>query len=142
VGWREDARSEIQGLKTYFVVKHGWSPELVEPEKEERLDLLVAFTSKRLGGRRLLLRLRYLPDWQDAGRREAFVDPDDPSREGLEHWPPAQNPNVPAVNPQHNPPCICLRGTWGYHSVLHVDRPMGDSTLINLLLELQVVLDK
>ena len=36
----------------------------------------------------------------------------------------------------------CLRGAWGYHSVLHADRPMGDSTLLAFLLELQKVLDE
>lgn len=142
MGWREDARAEIDGLKPYFVSKHGWSPRVIEPEGEDILDLIVTFTSRRLGGRVLALRLRYQPDWQAAGRREAFVDPTDPSRDGLEHWPPAAEPNVRGVNPQHNPPCICLRGAWGYHSVLHAGQPMGDSTLLGLLLELQTVLDE
>jgi hypothetical protein len=142
VGWREDARAEIDGLKPYFVSKHGWAPRVIEPEDADVLDLIVTFRSKRLGGRVLALRLRYQPDWQVAGRREAFVDPDDPSREGLEHWPPAHDPNVRGVNPRHNPPCICMRGVWGFHSVLHADRPMGEGTLLGFLLELQAVLDE
>jgi hypothetical protein len=142
MAWREDARAEIDGLKPHFVSKHGWSPHVVEHEGADVLDLIVTLRSKRLGGRVLALRLRYQPDWQVAGRREAFVDPDDPSREGPAHWPPARDPNVRGVNPEHNPPCICLRGVWGYHSVLHADRPMGDTTLLGFLLELQKVLDE
>ena len=142
MGWREDARAEIDGLKPYFVSKYGWAPCLIEPEGEDLLDLIVTFRSKRLGGRVFALRLRYQPDWQVAGRRETFVDPEDPCRDGLEHWPPARDAGVRGVNPEHNPPCICLRGVWGYHSVLHPDRAMGDSTLLGLLLELQVVLDE
>lgn len=141
-GWREDARAEIAALKPHFVAKHRWAPRVIEPDDAEVLDLIVTLTSKRLDARVLSLRLRYQPDWKIAGRREAFVDPSDPDREGLEYWPPAQDPGVRAVNPGHNPPCICLRGVWGYHSVLHTDQPMGSSTLLALLLELQVVLDE
>lgn len=142
MGWREDARAEIDGLKGYWVSKCGWSPRVIEPEGQELLDLIVTLGSKRLPGRVLALRLRYQPDWQIAGRREAFVDPDEPASDGLEHWPPARDPNVRGVNPEHDPPCICLRGVWGYHSVLHADRPMGDSTLLDFLLALQWVLDE
>lgn len=141
MGWREDAVAEISGLKPHFVFKHGWSPQLIEPG-EDKLDLVVALTSKRLGGRVLSLRLRYLPDWQIAGRREVFVDPNDPAGEGPMYWPPAENPGVRSILTQNNPRCICLRGTWGYHSVLHTDRPMGENTLLGLLLELQAVLDE
>lgn len=141
MGWREDARSEIGGLKQHFVNKHGWQPQVSESDDPERLDMVVTLTSRRLAGRRLALRLRYQPDWQKVGRREAFVNPENYEQEGLEYWPGTQ-PGVRAVNPQHNPPCICLRGLWGYHSVLHTDKPMGDTTLLNLLLELQKVLDE
>jgi hypothetical protein len=138
VGWREDAHAEIDGLKPHFVSKHGWSASVVEPQGADVLDLIVTLVSRRLGGRVLAVRLRYQPDWQVAGRREAFVDHHDVSREGLEHWPRG----VRGVNPEHNPPCICLRGVWGYHSVLHADQPMGDTTLLGFLLELQAVLDE
>lgn len=138
--WREGACAEIRGLKPHFVSKYGWLPHVIEPEGTDVLDLIVMFHSKRLDGRELALRLRYQPDWQIAGRREAFVDPREPSHEGREHWPPAQG--VRGVLPEHNPPCICLRGAWGYHSVLHVDQPMGGTSLLELLLELQAVLDE
>ena len=140
--WKEDARAEIEGLKPYFVTKYGWAPRTAEPSGQEMLDLFLTFTSKRLGGRVFGLRLRYLPDWQVAGRREAFVNPQQASEEGPEYWPPAAGTTVRGINPRHNPPVICLRGTWGYHSVLHADRPMGDSTLLTLLLELQRVFDE
>lgn len=138
MAWKEEAREEIEALKTYFVEKHGWAPRTVDRDDGDSLDLFVTFTSRRLDGRRFVLRLRYQPDWKVAGRRETFVNPDDPEREGIEHWPVG----ISGINPQHNPPCICLRGAWGYHSVLHTDRPMGDSSLLNLLVELQEVFDQ
>ena len=138
MGWRQDAQAEIEGLKPHFVSKYGWAPRIVESDSQDVLDLYVTFCSKRLDGRVLVLRLRYLPDWQVAGRREAFVSPQDPAVEGITHWPA----NVRGINPQHDPPVICLRGAWGYHSVLHAGQPMGDSTLLTLLLELQVVLNE
>lgn len=142
VGWRDAAREEIAGLKPRFVAKHGWSPQVIERDGADVLDLIVTLRSNRLGGRVLALRLRYQPDWRVAGRREAFVDPNDLSREGIEYWPPASGPNVRGINPRRNPPCVCLRGVWGYHSVLHPNEPMGDTTLLNLLLELQAVLNE
>lgn len=142
VDWRQQARAEIEGLKPYFVTKYGWAPRIVEPAGRDTLDLYITLCSKRLGGRLLALRLRYQPDWQTAGRREAFVNPENPGDEALRHWPPAGHPGIRGINPQHNPPVICLRGTWGYHSVLHADRPMGDSSLLALLIELQKVLNE
>jgi hypothetical protein len=142
VTWREDARAEIGELKPYFVTKYGWAPRIVEPGGQEILDLHLTLTSKRLAGRVFGLRLRYLPDWQVAGRREEFVNPRETTEEGPAYWPPAEGTSVRGINPRHDPPAICLRGTWGYHSVLHADRPMGDSTLLNLLLELQNVFDE
>lgn len=138
MAWRDDARVEIVDLKPHFVEKYGWQPRLVESDDAEALELFVRLRSRRHPDRVFVLRLRYKEDWQTAGRRESFVDPDDPEREGIEHWPTG----VSGVKLQHSPPCICLRGTWGYHSVLHTDHLMGDTTLLNLLVELQTVLDQ
>jgi hypothetical protein len=136
VDWRHVARDEIDDLKPYFVERHGWRPQVVE--SEDAIDLFVTIASRRHPGRVFALRLRYQNDWQTAGRRETFVSPDDTGRDGIEHWPTG----ISGVNPNNRPPCICIRGTWGYHSVLHRDRPMGDSTLLRLLLELQTMLDR
>ncbi|MDF1597273.1 MAG: hypothetical protein P1T08_14440 [Acidimicrobiia bacterium] len=138
MAWRDDARAEVDDLKPHFVEKHDWAPRLVESDDAEALDLFVTLQSRKHPDNVFVLRLRYKPDWQTAGRREAFVDPDDPEREGIEYWPT----DVSGLKPQNNPPCICLRGTWGYHSVLHTDHLMGDTTLLNLLVELQTVLDR
>lgn len=138
MGWRDDAQAEIAGLKPHFVEKHGWAPRVSEADGEEMLDLFVGLRSRRLNDRPFLLRLRYRPDWQVAGLREAFVNPEHPEEEGMEYWPRG----LVAIKVDHSPPCICLRGAWGYHSVLHTDRPMGDSTLLTFLLELQTVLDR
>ena len=136
MAWRNVARAEIDDLKPHFVEKHGWRPRIVE--SEETIDLFVTLASRRDPERVYALRLRYQDDWQTAGRRETFVNPDDPGRDGIEHWPTG----VSGVNPNNKPPSICIRGTWGYHSVLHRDHPMGDSTLLRLLLELQKMLDR
>jgi hypothetical protein len=136
--WREEACKEIEGLKAYWVAKHDWQPEHVA--SDEGIDLYARFQSRRLDGRVLLLRLRYLADWKVAGRRETFVNSADRAQEGLEFWPP--HDTVRGVLPQNQPPAICLKGVWGYHSVLHAgERPDG-TTLLSFLLELQGVLDE
>src|SRR5947207_2843764 len=130
--WRKEALEEITNLKPYWVAKHGWQPEHVVTD--ETIDLFVRMRSRRLDGREFLLRLRYLSDWQTVGRLETFVNPEDRAEEGTEFWPQS----VRGVNPQHQPqppngpivPCICLKGVWGYHSVLHVgERPDGTTLL-------------
>jgi hypothetical protein len=137
--WREAALAEVRGLKPHFADKHGWNPVVTETD-DQTVDLVVTLTGGRLGARVYALRLRYLSDWQVAGRREAFVDLDDHSAEGPAHWPPDQA--VRGVNPRHAPPCICLRGVYGYHSILHANaRPTG-TTLLGFLLELQAVIDE
>src|SRR5438067_5180628 len=98
--WREEALKEIEALKPYWVAKYGWRPGHVE--SDDAIDLYVRLQARRLDDRVFLLRLRYLADWRVAGRREAFVNPDDRSQEGIEFWPP--HDAVRGVNPQHNPP--------------------------------------
>jgi hypothetical protein len=105
--WRAEAVDEIKGLKPYWVSKHGWQPDDVETE--EAIDLYVRLRRRRLDGRTLLIRSRYLADWREAGRRETFVNPLDRSQEGIEFWPPHNT--VRGVNPQHNPPAVCLKGS-------------------------------
>jgi hypothetical protein len=138
VTWREAALDEVRGLKPHFATKHGWKP--VVTETADVIDLVVTLSDGRLGTREYALRLRYVADWQVAGRREAFVDPADHAVEGTTHWPPDQA--VRGVNPNHQPPCICLRGVYGYHSVLHTnERPTG-TTLLGFLLELEAVINE
>jgi hypothetical protein len=145
--WREAALSEIAALKPHWVAKHSWGPRTVE--REDAIDLYTSFRGTRLGERERehVLRLRYRPDWQVAGRRETFVDPEQPEREGREFW-PAEGA-VRGVNPNYRidgqvafTPCICLRGAWGYHSVLHSNESAEGSSLLGLLLELQEVIDE
>jgi hypothetical protein len=142
--WREEALEEIQGLKPHWIRKYGWDPEVVQ--HGDGVELLVRLKGKRLGDTTYLLRLRYEAGWQTAGRREAFVDPEDPSKEGVEFWPPK---GIRGLNPDHRPnasgpviPCICLRGVWGYHSVLHANESAEDTKLLTFLLELQEVIDE
>lgn len=138
--WRAAAISEIEALKPKYVERHGWEPRIVE--SQEAVDLFVRLQGARLPEQAFLLRVRYLPDWRVAGRREAFVDPDDPEITGAAFWPQ----NGSGINPNyvHNgvpTPAICLRGFWGYHSVLHTDKPMEGGDLLRSLVELQTILD-
>jgi hypothetical protein len=138
--WRDEALAEIAALKPYYVEKHAWQPGLVDSEGE--VDLFVRLRGRRFPGKEYLLRLRYLPDWRQAGRREAFVDPDDREKAGPRFWPPEGNGLNP--NHQHNgvlTPAICLRGVWGFHSVLHADQSMDGASLLRFLVELQKVMD-
>lgn len=141
--WREAALAEVRGLKPHFIAKHGWNPELVAEggaDADGPVDLIITLHGRRLGERVYALRLRYQEDWQLAGRREAFVDPSDHAAEGSAFWPP--DGAVRGINPHNNPPAVCLRGVYGYHSVLHTnERPTG-TTLLGFLLELQAVLDE
>ena len=142
--WREEALDEIEALKPYWIYKHGWDPRVVEGD--DAVDLFVHLRGMRLGGETYLLRLRYQSDWQTAGRREAFVDPKQSSQAGLEFWPPE---GIRGINPKHRPdpegpivPCICLRGAWGYHSLLHANENAEGTSLLTFLLELQEVIDE
>jgi hypothetical protein len=143
--WRGAALVDINGLKRHWVEKHRWRPETAVAD--EVVDVFVHLCGKRLEGREYVLRLRYQPDWQTAGRREAFVDPTNHGRDGLEFWPPENT--IRGINPNHRPqplgsvvPCICLRGAWGYHSVLHSNERPDGTTLLGFLLELQGVIDE
>jgi hypothetical protein len=141
--WREAARAEATSLKPYYVKKYGWNPEVLEGDVGV-LDLFVDLRGRRFPGKAYVLRLRYQPDWQHAGRRESFVDPDDRDQAGPAFWPPEGSPLNP--NYMHNgvlTPAICLRGVFGFHSVLHTERPMeaDDASLLRFLVELQKVMD-
>jgi hypothetical protein len=143
VDWREAALAEATSLKPYYVDKYGWNPEVVDAGAEV-IDLFVHLRGRRFPGQDYLLRLRYQPDWQKAGRRESFVDPENRDVAGREFWPPEGN----GLNPNYPwngvvTPVMCLRGVWGFHSVLHTERPMEkeDPGLLHFLVELQKVMD-
>lgn len=143
--WREIALAETRTLKPYFLEKHGWRPVIVEAS--DIVDVIVCLHGRRFAAREYALRLRYLPDWQVAGRREAFVDPSDHTSDGLEHWPPDQT--IRGINPAYRPqpngpvlPCVCLHGVYGYHSILHPNERATNTTLLGFLLELQAVIDE
>jgi hypothetical protein len=85
------------------------------------------------------MRLRYQSDWEASGRREEFVDPTDFNEGGRQFWPR----DVQGINPDHNPPAICLVGYWGFHSVLHSDRrDVSAHDLNRILHDLQTVMNK
>jgi hypothetical protein len=138
--WRERALAEIGELKPRFVDRYGWQPQMTE--HDDSIDLYVRLRGARTPETAYVLRLHYQADWQVAGRREAFVDPDHNDVVSSEFWPPegdGLNPNYQHQNVLT--PVICLRGTWGFHSVLHTDQPMNGSPLLQLLLELQSILN-
>ena len=143
--WESAARAEVAALKPHFVAKHGWNPRWADERGADAIDLLVSMAGRRFPGQAYLLRLRYQPDWREAGRREAFVDPLHPGVASTRHWPPEGNGINPNYVHANTPlPVICLRGVFGYHSVLHPDRPMehGPGSLLLFLVELQQVMDR
>jgi hypothetical protein len=145
-GWRAAALAEIRSIKAHWVEKYGWAP-LVE-DQDGRIDLYVRFVRQapRSGQpvetdaqvERWTLRLRYQDDFATAGRREAFVDPDDVGREGVAFWPTGHA----AFKRDNSPPVICLEGTWGFHSFLHRERNGRQASLNKLLMEIQECLDQ
>ncbi len=142
MNWREAARAEATSLKPFYLKKYGWNPHLVD-DADDVLDLFVHLNGRRFPDKSYILRLRYQSDWQEAGRRESFVDPK-MVEAGPEFWPPEGAPLNP--NYMHNgvlTPVICLRGVFGFHSVLHTDRPMeiDDTSLLRFMVELQKVMD-
>jgi hypothetical protein len=140
MGWADDAMADIASLRQRLADRYGWSPSIAR--SDEAIDLYVRLLRRREASKPYILRLRYLPDWRVAGRREAFVDPGDYAREGAEFWPH----DVSGLNPNyvHNgvhTPAICIPGVWGYHSVLHPSDGTG-TDLTRFLRDLQSVMDK
>lgn len=137
--WQEKALQEIRSIKPFWAEKYGWAPSWTE--LDEHLDLFVHYAyPRRLDEgqtrRDLVLRLRYQSDYETAGRREAFVNPEN-LEEGLQFWPTG----IRGVNPNQTPPNICLEGTWGFHSHHHRDRDGRVARLNRLLLELEKCLN-
>ncbi len=130
--WQARAHAEIASIKAMWAEKYGWSPEVVDAETI--VDLLVHFRRRHPGSEpaTFLLRLRYESDFETAGRREMFVNPNNPNEEGPEWWPK----NVSAFKIEV-PPRICLEGTYGFHSHLHRDRDGRRANLNRLLMEIE-----
>lgn len=133
--WRGAALAEIRGIKTQWADRYGWCPHL--RRGKDHLDLLVTFTRRRPEpSQAFVLRLRYGSDFKIAGRREEFVDPKDPSKGGPEYWP--KNMRGVAMRDR---PYLCLEGTWGFHCVLHPERPAQRASLNRLLMEIEKCLN-
>ena len=141
-GWRERAVAEIDSIKPRWAKRYGWQPRTVISEPDENgdvphVDLLVSFTGTRTGEKRFLLRLRYGPEYETEGRREAFVNPENAEEESIQFWPQS----VDAIKATHSPPVVCLEGTWGFHRVLHKERDARVAKINKLLQEIQRCLD-
>lgn len=133
--WRSRARAEIGGIKPFWSSKYGWSP--VTEESDGAVDLFVTFHRAREPGKRYVLRLRYEEDFETAGRREEFVNPDDRTQAGKAYWPVG----VQGFQTGRTPLAICLEGTFGFHSGLHKERDGRLAVLNRLLMEVQKCLD-
>jgi hypothetical protein len=135
--WQRTALAEIASVKPRFIEKHGWQLRVVEDT--DRVTLYVRLRHKHHRERVRMLRLVYGPGFPGERPREGFVNPEDPDQEGLEFW---IDDGEGAFKLKHNPPVICLEGTWGFHHELHRDRDPRRSSLNKLLLETQQCLDK
>lgn len=142
-GWRKKALDEIASIKPVWNERYRWNPMVRLPKEAPeveaaQVDLYLSFRGKRTGTRQYLLRLRYASDFETAGRREAFVNPENVEEEGPQFWPSIGSP----FNPTHSPPAVCLEGAWGFHSVLHRERDGRRANLNKLLMEIQRCLDR
>jgi len=132
-GWREETHADIASISPAWARRYGW--DLRTDESDDHIDLFVRLSG---GDHTLLLRLRYQEDFQSAGRREEFCDPDDPSRCGPEYWPR----NTRGFTSTDGRRCICLAGTWGFHRLLHPERDDAAQTTVGrLLIEIQQLLN-
>jgi hypothetical protein len=143
MNWKEAAAADVASLKPRFAEKYKWRPEV--HIEDDRVDLDIRLTGKRVGGKEYVLRLRYLSDWEKVGRREDFVNPERSDESGRRFWPPKET--VRGVNPeyQHNgvvTPSICIKGVFGYHSVLHSAEPPDGTTLTWFLVHLQAAFNE
>jgi hypothetical protein len=137
--WRQKALAEIKTIKPAWAAKYGWDPEV--REDDGCIDLVVRLTRRAASTRppsRFVLRLRYQSDFETAGRREAFVNPENLAEEGPQFWPSG----VRGFNPTNSPATICLEGTWGFHSFHHRERDGRRANLNRLLLEIQKCLNE
>lgn len=136
MGWREEALKEIKSIKPYWIRKYRWNPQVVV--LEDKVVLYLRFTHSHLSNRQKILRLEYGPNFPAERPREGFVNPHKWDEEGLEYW---INDGGRAFKRDHNPPVICLEGTWGFHQVLHRERDPLQANLNKLLLEIQQCFD-
>ena len=132
VEWREQALAEIASVKPQFTRRHEW--QLETRLEQDKIILFVRMRHNRHTDRIRVLKLTYGPGFPRERPRESFVDPSAYNNEGLEHW---IDDNNHAFKPNHNPPVICLEGTWGFHQVLHKERDPFRASLNKLLLEVQ-----
>lgn len=135
--WKEKALQEIAMIKPRFVQRCGWQLETVI--EEDRVILYVRLQHRHHPARVRVLRLTYGPSFPDERPREAFVDPENPDQEGIEFW---IDDGERAFKQNHNPPVICLEGTWGFHHRLHKDRDPSQANINRLLLEIQTCFDR
>lgn len=131
--WREAALAELAGIKPQWSSRYGWRPKVVEADNHIDLFVWLSRPCEDAEKEHFVLRLRYQADFETAGRRESFLNPEDLPTEGRQFWPKG----LPAFKESHNPPAICLEGTFGFHSVLHRDRDGRRARLNKLLMEIQ-----
>jgi hypothetical protein len=136
-GWKEKALQEIASVKQHFIHKHGWQLKTVDGD--DHITLYVRLTHRNHPERIRMLRLVYGPGFPTERPREGFIDPENPDQEGIEFW---IDDGERAFKRGHNPPVICLEGTWGFHQVLHRERDPLRANLNKLLLEIQSCFDQ
>src|SRR5438093_12374373 len=93
--WRDEALAEIRQIKPRWAENYGWSPTIEAGDDDaDHIDLFVRLCRRWPGQQPAdeppkwyVLRLRYQADFNTAGRREQFVDPDNWTKEGPADWP-------------------------------------------------------
>lgn len=135
--WKRLALAEVASVKEHFCEKYEW--ELRTVETNTTVTLFVRLRHKKHPDRIRVLKLTYGPGFPQQRPRESFVNPDNFEQEGVEFWIDDGNR---AFKVTHNPPVICLEGTWGFHHKLHRERDPLKANLNKLLVEIQKCYDK
>lgn len=135
--WKERAIDEIASVKLQFIKRHEWQLQTIVDKSQ--VVLYVRLRHKSHPERIRIFRLVYGPGFPQERPREGFVDPENWDREGTEFW---IDDGEQAFKRTHNPPVICLEGTWGFHQVLHRERDPLRANLNKLLLEVQACFNR
>ena len=131
---RGRARRGALGLKPHFVAKYRWAPVVIDTE--EAVDIVVTLSGKALGDRPQALRLRHLPDWEIAGRRETFVDPEDHAVEGRQFWP---SNGIRGITPTICRPASACAGSTAITPSCTATSAQRARCLLGFFLELEAV---
>lgn len=136
ITWKDLAWKEIHDIKPFFLEKYGWEVKTDEDGDQIRLYVRMPHPSK---DELKVLLLTYDAGFPQKRPREDFANPENYDETGTQFW---INDGQHAFKSNHNPPVICLQGTWGFHHVLHKEKDAMKANLNLLLRDVQLCYNK